>query len=97
MRNWQVIPFTSSYLPGKGFLPQTLLKASVVFIAFTTIGSALAYLTWEGTSIAMAVDAVLLATVVILHRRRRALAAIQPLSFEDLPPTDVQTLGLFSD
>ena len=97
MRNWQVIPFTSSYLPGKGFLPQTLLKASVVFIAFTTIGSALAYLTWEGTSIAMAVDAILLATVVILHRRRRALAAVQPLSFEDLPPTDVQTLGLFSD
>jgi hypothetical protein len=97
MRNWQVIPFTSSYMPGKGFLPQTILRASVVFIVFTTVGYALAYLTWEGTSIAMAVDAALLATVVILHRRRRALAAVQPLSFEDLPPTDVQTLGLFSD
>jgi hypothetical protein len=97
MRNWQVIPFTSSYMPGKGFLPQTILRASSVFIAFTTIGSALAYLTWQGTFVGIATDVVLCATVLIMRRRRRAQAAIRPLSFEDLPPTDVQTLGLFSD
>lgn len=97
MRNWQVIPFTSSYMPGKGFLPQTILKGSSVFIAFSTIGYALAYLTWQGISIAIAADVVLVATILVMRHRRHAQAAIRPLSFEDLPPNDVQTLGLFSD
>jgi len=97
MRNWQVIPFTSSYMPGKGFLPQTILRASSVFIAFTTIGSALAYLTWQGTFVGIATDVVLLATILVMRHRRHAQAAIRPLSFEDLPPNEVQTLGLFSE
>lgn len=97
MRNWQVIPFTSSYMPGKGFLPQTILRASSVFIAFTTIGSALAFLTWRGTFVGIAADVGLFATVLVMRYRRHAQAAIRPLSFEDLPPNEVQTLGLSSD
>ncbi len=97
MWHWRVIPFTSSYLPGKGFLPQTLLKGGMVFLMFTVFGVLLATLTRMGLPLAFVLDASLIGVVLVLRRQRYAAAATIPLEFEDLPPTDVQTLGLFSD
>lgn len=97
MWSWRVIPCTSSYLPGKGFLPQTLLKGSMIFLTFTVLGVLLATLTRMGLPLAFVLDGVLIGVVLLVRRRRRAAAASIPLLFEDLPPTDVQTLGLFTD
>jgi len=97
MWHWRVIPFTSSYIPGKGFLPQTLLKGSMIFLVFTVLGVLLATLTRLGLPLAFVLDGVLIAGVLVVRRQRRASAASIPLEFEDLPPTEVQTLGLFTD
>jgi hypothetical protein len=97
MWHWRVIPFTSSYIPGKGFLPQTLLKGSMIFLVFTVLGVALATLTRMGLTLAIVLDGVLIGVVLVLSRQRRAAAPTTPLEFEDPPPTDVQALGLFAD
>jgi hypothetical protein len=97
MRHWRAIPFTSSYLLGKGFLPHTLLKGSMIFLTFTLLGVLLSILTRMGLPLAFVVNVLLAGVVVALRRQRRAAAATVPLEFEDLPPTDVQTLGLFTD
>jgi hypothetical protein len=97
MWHWRLIPFTSSYVPGKGFLPHTLLKGSMIFLTFTIVGVLLATLTRMGLPLAFVLDGVLIGLVLARRRQRRATAAAIPLEFDDLPPTDVQTLGLFTD
>jgi hypothetical protein len=94
MRDWGRIPFTCSYIPGKGFLPQTVLKALVSFVAFTTIGYALA----KGVSMAIPpafyLDAVVAAWAGALAWRRLNTWRHVVLAFEDDLPTDVNPLRL---
>jgi hypothetical protein len=97
MHSWRIIPFTSSYLPGKEFLPLLLLKAGVVFLVFTLSGYTTAQLLRRGSVVAIVVMAALLAATFWLWRQRRLAAGVIPLAFEDLPPEDVQTLGLSGD
>jgi hypothetical protein len=97
MHWWRIIPFTSSYLPGKEFLPLLLLKAGVVYLVFTLTGFATAQLLGRGSLPGIIVTAIALAATAWLWRERRAAARVVPLAFEDLPPEGAQTLGLSGD
>ena len=94
MRDWGRIPFTCSYIPGKGFLPQTILKGLGSFVVFTTLGSALARSTMIGFPIVLYFEAVVLIAAVALARRRLSTWQHTILAFEDDLPTDVNPLRL---
>ncbi|MEP7305094.1 MAG: hypothetical protein ABJA98_06215 [Acidobacteriota bacterium] len=94
MRDWARIPFTCSYIPGKGFVPQTVLTGLLSFVLFTTSGAVLARVTLTGHRAAFALDAMLFALVLALGRYRRSRWTDTPLAFEDQLPVDVNPIRL---
>jgi hypothetical protein len=94
MRDWGRIPFTCSYIPGKGFVPQTLLKALCSFVLFTTFGWATAPGAAAGHSAALYVVAIVAGATLLLARQRREAWRHMPLEFEDQLPTEISSLKL---
>jgi hypothetical protein len=94
MRDWGRIPFTCSYIPGKGFLPQTVLKGLISFVGFTTFGTALAGFIARRFEVAVYFEAVVLVAAVWLAWRRTSFWKHTTLAFEDALPTDVNPLRL---
>jgi hypothetical protein len=97
MREWRRIPFTCTYLPGKGFVPHMVVRGIAAYWIFAGVTAVLLN---RGTTsaAAMAVPVLLLGTlaaVLSIRRRRRASVAI--LTFEDELPTDVIPLRLNAD
>jgi hypothetical protein len=97
MKRWTRIPFTCSYIPGKGFVPQSILIGFTSFIAFTTIGAGLAWGSRPGHPVAFSVDVMLCAAVLVMRRRRLKNWKEMPLDFEDQLPTEVNPLRLSPD
>jgi hypothetical protein len=97
MRSWARIPFTCSYVPGKGFLPQTILTGFASFVLFTTIGAGLAASSFSGRALPLIADAMLVAGIVMLRRRRLKAWQDTPLAFEDQLPQEVSPLRLSMD
>jgi hypothetical protein len=97
MRGWSRVPCTCSYIPGKGFVPQTLLVGFSSFVLFTTAGAGLARFSVTGRPMSLAFDGVLVAGVLILRRRRLNASHASPLAFEDQLPADVNPLRLSLD
>ena len=97
MRHWTRIPFTCSYIPGKGFVPQSILIGFSSFVFFTTAGSGLAWGSVIGRTEAFVLDAMLLAGVLVLRRRRLLAWHATPLAFEDQLPVEVSPLRLSLD
>ena len=94
MRDWGRIPFTCSYIPGKGFLPQTVLKGFVSFVGFTTFGTALSRFVITGRSAAFYFEAIVLMAALALAWRPTAFWRHTMLAFEDDLPTDFNPLRL---
>jgi len=97
MRKWDRIPFTGTYLPGKGFVPQMVLKGVVAYLLFTSV--AIELLRRAATSrVGMAVAVLVLGTLAsVLFSRRVRHAGRAMLTFEDAPPTDVVPIRLNAD
>jgi hypothetical protein len=96
--DWRRVPFTCSYLLGKGALPLTLLKSVFSFVFFTNVGAALARISRispGGTG--LMVLAVLVAAVIALRRLRRHLRTEEPLEYEDTLPSEMNPLRLSPD
>jgi hypothetical protein len=94
MKEWARIPFTCSYIPGKGFVPQMLITAFVSFLLLTTIGRGLVHVILLEGPRALVPLAVVLAVVLWLQRRRIQRWKQTPLLFEDVLPTEVNPLRL---
>jgi hypothetical protein len=97
MADWRRIPFTCSYIPGKGFVPHLFVKAVASYLVFTTAATlmlrvALALPT-AGLIIALIAGGV--AGALSWHRSRNA--AQTPLLFDDEVPTDINPLRLNTD
>jgi len=97
MKDWARIPFTCSYIPGSGFVPQTILTGLVSFVAFTGAGAGLARLNFTGHPGSLAADAIVCSAVWLLRRRRLNRWKDAPLLFEDQLPTEVNPLRLSVD
>jgi hypothetical protein len=96
--DWRRVPFTCSYLLGKGALPLTLLKGVFSFVFFTNVGAVLARLSLTspgGTGVLFIV--ILITSVVALRRLRRHLRTEEPLEYEDTLPSEMNPLRLSPD
>jgi hypothetical protein len=97
MREWRRIPFTCTYLPGKGFVPHMVPKGIAAYLIFTGVTHALLRRS-VASAAAMAVAVLALGAVgCVLSSRRRRHAGDATLSFEDEAPTDVTPLRLNPD
>jgi hypothetical protein len=92
---WRRIPFTCSYLIGKGFVPLVVLRGLLAFFLYTTLGSALAHIAYGAPPVfGIVIGVMLLAAIAGLHRMRRGSQEHVPLEFEDSLPTEVSPLRL---
>jgi hypothetical protein len=97
MRDWARIPFTCSFAPGKGFVPQTILIGVLSFIGFTTVGVAIVGLGLAAPAAAWLLTIFLLAAILLMRRRRLDYGKHTPLVFEDHLPTELNPLRLNVD
>jgi hypothetical protein len=96
-QDWRRIPFTCSYLPGKTFLPQLIIKSIFGFFFFTGFGTLLAQIIIVVPAAALFAGSIIGAAAAALLVRRRRTARHAPLVFEDQLPTEVNVLRLSVD
>jgi len=94
MSEWQRIPFTCSYMPGKRFVGHTMLIGLAGFVIFTSLGQGLAWYSIHHRWGWLVVMAILGSVVVQRRRRRLALWRRTALIFEDSLPSEIEPLRL---
>jgi hypothetical protein len=94
MRGWRRIPFTCSYVPGKGFVPHMFVRGVVAFLVFTNVGARLLQLCTEVPSALPLVLALICVPAVFLFVRRRRQRFPLGLAFEDELPSEINPLRL---
>ena len=96
--SWRKLPFTCSYLVGKGFVPLVLLKGTLAFVGFTSIGGGFAGLTLTSSpAFTVTLLVVLSAGALVVRHIRLRQASWEPLEFEDVLPTEANPLRLSAD
>jgi hypothetical protein len=96
--SWRKVPFTCSYLVGKGFVPLVLLKGTLAFVGFTTIGTGFASITLVAPPAFMiTVLLVLSGSALVVRHIRLRQSSWEPLEFEDVLPTEANPLRLSVD
>jgi hypothetical protein len=97
MADWRRIPFTCSYVPGKGFIPHMFVKGVASYVVFTSMTTLILRFSLArprvGVPVALAIGAA--ARALSVHRTRTARST--PLTFEDELPADVNVLRLNAD
>jgi hypothetical protein len=94
MWDWSRVPFTCSYIPAKGFVPQAIVKGVLLFLAFTTAGAMLARASMHGRPVALVTGLLMVAAILALRHWRRTTARAAPLEFEDALPSELNPLRL---
>ena len=97
MAGWQRIPFTCSYLPGKGFVPHMFVKGFASFVFFSAASVLVLRISLARPIAVIAFAAVFSGTAGVLAMLRARHARAAPLIFEDELPTDVNPLRLRAD
>ena len=97
MADWQRIPFTCSYLPGKGFVPHMFVKGFASFVFFSMASVLVLRISLARPIAAIVFAAVFSGTAGLLAVLRARHAREAPLIFEDELPTDVNPLRLNAD
>jgi hypothetical protein len=97
MAHWQRIPFTCSYLPGKGFVPHMFVKGFASFVFFSTASVLVLRISLARPLAAIIFAAVFSGTAAMLAVVRARHARETNLIFEDELPTDVSPLRLNAD
>ena len=97
MADWRRIPFTCSYVPGKGFVPHTFVKGVASYLFFTTAAMILLRLSLGRPRAALVVAVIVGAAAGALRLRRTRDAPLTPLLFDDELPADVNPLRLHAD
>jgi hypothetical protein len=97
LRAWARLPFTCSYLPGKGFVPQMILSGLLSFLVFSGVGLAIGHVMLLGARavpVSLVLAAVETGALLALRQRRLARWRDTPIEFEDALPSEVQGLRL---
>jgi len=97
MADWRRVPFTCSYIPGKGFFPQMCVKAFAVYVVFTVATGLLLRLSIRHPGVAAGAIVILGAAAVILRTRSLRRARQTSLMFEEQVPSDLSPLQLNAD
>jgi len=94
---FEKVPFTSSYLPGRRPLVETLLLYGIAVGVYVSILSSIVNWALESPRTALGLFAVLLAIWLKVRKGRLDDLEIGRLEFEELPEPAVQTLSIFRD
>jgi hypothetical protein len=97
MSEWRRIPFTCSYIPGKGFVPLMFLKGFHAYVFFGLLTTLILRLSLGRPRVMLTVAAVIGAAAAALTISRNRNAPAIPLTFDDELPTDVNPLRLDTD
>ena len=97
MADWQRIPFTCSYIPGKGFVPHMFVKGFASFVFFTTASLLVLRISLTRPVGSMIFTVVFGSAAGILAALRARNARGANLIFEDELPTEVTPLRLNVD
>ncbi len=97
MQEWRRIPFTCTYIPGKGFVPQMFVKGIVAYLVFTSVADAVLQRA-AGSAVAAGLAVLVLGTLaLVLAGSRKRHAGLGALIFEDELPLDIIPLRLGGD
>lgn len=97
MADWGRIPFTCSYIPGKGFVPHMFAKGFASYLVFT-LGTTVTLRVSLGRPRVVVVVALIVGVAAgMLSLRRTRHAPLTPLMFEDELPTEANPLRLTAD
>ena len=94
---FEKVPFTSSYLPGRRPLVETLLLYGIAVGVYVSILSSIVSWALEGPRSTLGLFIILLAIWLKVRKGRLDDLEIGKLEFEELPEPAVQTLGIFRD
>jgi hypothetical protein len=97
MVDWRRVPFTCSYIPGKGFVPQMCVKAFASYVVFTFATGLMLVASFRHHAVAFALASAFGVAAGGLRLRRARHARQAGLLFEDQLPTDVTPLRLNAD
>ena len=97
MVDWGRIPFTCSYIPGKGFVPHMVAKGFGSYLVFTTLATVILRVSLGRPRVAAVVALIVGVAAGTLSLRRTRNAPLTPLMFDDELPTDVNPLRLNAD
>ena len=97
MADWCRIPFTCSYIPGKGFVPHMFVKGFASSLFFTTITTLILRVSFARPRAALVVALIVGATAGALRLHRMRHAPLTPLMFDDELPMDIDPLRLNAD
>ncbi|MBZ5594090.1 MAG: hypothetical protein LAP39_17760 [Acidobacteriia bacterium] len=94
---FEKVPFTSSYLPGRRPLVETLLLYGIAVGVYVSILASIVNWALEGPRSTLGLFIVLLAIWLKVRKGRLDDLEIGKLEFEELPEPAVQTLSIFRD
>ena len=97
MREWRQIPFTCTYLPGKGFVPHMVARGIMAYLIFTNLAAEVLRRAVTSTTAMTVVVLALGSLASVLCIRRMRHAGFVTLTFEDELPTDVIPFRLNGD
>lgn len=97
MADWRRIPFTCSYIPGKGFVPHMFVKGFASYVVFTSVTTLILRGALTRPRMMLVVALIVGAAAGALRVRRTRHAQHIPLRFNDELPTDVSPLRLNAD
>ena len=97
MADWRRIPFTCSYLPGKGFVPQMCVKAFASYVTFTFATGLMLRASLRHQAVALVLASVVGIAAGGLCLRRARQARQTSLLFEEQVPSELTPLRLNAD
>jgi hypothetical protein len=97
MADWRRIPFTCSYIPGKGFVPHMVVKGFASYLFFTLATGVVLRFSQARLRTALLFVVVLGAAAAALSMQRWRHARTTSLTFEEAVSSDVTPLGLNAD
>jgi hypothetical protein len=97
LADWRRIPFTCSYIPGKGFVPLMFLKGFHAYVFFGLLTTLILRLSLDRPRVTLALATILTAAAAALSVQRHRNAPHAALRFDDELPTDINPLRLGND
>ena len=97
MADWRRIPFTCSYIPGKGFVPHMVVKGFASYLFFSLFTGVALRLSYARLGTALVFAVVLGGVAAVLSVTRARYARQTGLTFEEELPSDVTPLRLNAD
>jgi hypothetical protein len=94
MADWNRIPFTCSYIPGKGSVHRMAFKGFAFFVVFTFVTTFILRGALASPSVVVVVAVIVVSAAYALSRHRRRQAPHTPLVFDDELPTEINPLCL---